>query len=230
MSLRSSMKKMTSWSCRNLLQRRCRSIYRKFKPYTMLPRDTFINNLILADRFKEIDGAIVECGVWRGGAIAGIASLLADKRDYHLFDSFEGMPPAQEIDGDTAKRWGQEISSPLYYDKVRGSERFALEAMKKSGCASFFIHKGWFADTLKDSGIEKIAILRLDADWYNSTLPCLIHLFPKLARGGIMIIDDYHTFSGCSRAVHKYFADNSLSEKIRQLNNDVCFVIKGEGQ
>src|SRR5277367_3008793 len=76
-----------------------RAIYRKYRNYTMIPEDSYIRNLKIAKRLKAIPGNIVECGVWRGGMIAGIAEVLGPSREYVLLDSFQGLPPAKEIDG-----------------------------------------------------------------------------------------------------------------------------------
>src|ERR1700736_4242629 len=73
-------------------------LYEKYREFTMQPMHRFLNNLQLVDRYRPA-GCVVECGVWRGGAIAAIAELLGPQRTYLLFDSFEGLPPAGELDG-----------------------------------------------------------------------------------------------------------------------------------
>src|SRR5437879_4892585 len=84
---------------------RFRKTFRKFRKFTMTPEDVYTGNLVLAQRVKAIPGAVVECGTWRGGMIAGIADVLGSKRRYFLFDSYEGLPPAKEIDGQAALAW-----------------------------------------------------------------------------------------------------------------------------
>lgn len=71
-----------------------------------------------------------------------------------------------------------------------------------------------------------ISILRLDGDWYNSTMQCLSSLFPMVKEGGIIIVDDYFVWDGCSRAVHDYLSKNSSVEKIQTFNNKICFIKK----
>src|SRR6476661_10662817 len=74
-------------------------IYNRFKEFTMIPSSIYIENLFLINNFlKDLDGEIVECGVWRGGMTGGIATILGKNRKYHLFDSFEGLPQAKPID------------------------------------------------------------------------------------------------------------------------------------
>jgi O-methyltransferase len=81
---------------------RYRRVYRKYKELTMIGQNSYIGNLRLAARAREIPGSIVECGTWRGGMIAGIADVLGGGRRYYLFDSFQGLPPAKEVDGPAA--------------------------------------------------------------------------------------------------------------------------------
>jgi O-methyltransferase len=192
----------------------------------MIPLDIYIANLELAKRFSSIKGAVVECGTWKGGMIAGIANLLGEGRSYYLFDSFEGLPAAKKIDGESAIRWQADKSSPDFYDNCRTSEKIAKRAMWLANIYNPEIRKGWFKDTLPKAKFpEGIAILRLDADWYEPTLSALEYLFKYVNKGGVIIMDDYLTWDGCSRAVHNYLARHKRREKIREYNN-VIFIEK----
>ena len=91
-------------------------LYEKYRNYTMVSQSTFIDNLKLCDRFRHIEGSIVECGVWRGGMISAIAELLGNCRKYYLFDSFEGLPKAQQIDGEAALEWQNNKNGIFYND------------------------------------------------------------------------------------------------------------------
>jgi O-methyltransferase len=201
------------------------TLYQKYSGHTMIHPNTYVRNLVITELCQEIAGAVVECGTWRGGMIAGIAELLGD-RSYYLFDSFEGLPGAKQIDGQAALAWQSNTNSPFYYDNCTADEASAKEAMSLSGSKNYFITKGWFQDTLKEFD-QDIAILRLDADWYDSTMECLTYLYPKVVEGGVVIIDDYHTWDGCTRAVYDYFSEHKICDRIRQYDNDVCFIIKG---
>lgn len=103
---------------------------------------------------------------------------------------------------------------------------YAEEAMRMAGQNKFHLIKGWFSETLPFFKPDlPIAILRLDGDWYDSTMDCLNNLFPLVKEGGIVIMDDYYVWDGCSRAVHDYFSKTNLPLKIRSFNN-VCYFIK----
>jgi len=80
-------------------------LFEKYKNFTMVEKLYYANNLSIAKKSLSVEGDVVECGVWRGGMIAGIAEILEKKKKYHLFDSFEGLPEAKEIDGPSAIAW-----------------------------------------------------------------------------------------------------------------------------
>jgi O-methyltransferase len=201
-------------------------LYRKYKVYTMIPKDVFISNLELVRSFKNIKGDVVECGVWRGGMIASISNIMGSDREYHLFDSFEGLPDAQDIDGEAAIKWQEDKHLSTYYDNCKAETKWAEEAMNRTQ-VHYVLHKGWFCDTLKNyTKGEGIAILRMDGDWYDSTLDILNHLFEKVNKNGIIIIDDYYSWDGCSRAVHDFLSQNKLPNRVRQYNNKVAYIVK----
>jgi hypothetical protein len=183
---------------------------------------------------RKIPGVIVECGVWRGGC--SIAMLLSQReafgrieRSVHMLDSFEGLPPITPRDGPLAKQWKEKAVPERYYDNCKAS----LDELKTTlGTMSFRseeyqIWPGWFASTLPDLvGTIKsqgIALLRLDGDWYDSTLICLEQLMPLVSEGGVVIIDDYYAWDGCARAVHDYLSRHDLPYRIRSLFN--CYAV-----
>ena len=85
---------------------------------------------------------------------------------------------------------------------------------------------GWFDTTTANTEInEPIAILRLDGDWYDSTWVCLENLYPKVVENGLIIIDDYYAWDGCSRAVHDYLSKNNLPLRISQTKHGVCYIV-----
>jgi O-methyltransferase len=206
---------------------RRRSIYARLKNYTMIDEDTFCNNLLLADMVRHVPGCVIECGVWRGGMSAGLCSILGASRNYFLFDSFQGLPPAQTIDGPAAIRYQEDRDSPAYYENCAAPERYAIEAMELAGARTFKLVPGWFSETLpKFNPPEPIALLRLDGDWYDSTLTCLKHLFDRVAPKGIIIIDDYYAWDGCSRAVHDFLSERKATERIRSYSGSLCYLLK----
>jgi O-methyltransferase len=194
-----------------------RSLHRKYQDFTMIPADTYVNNLDVAYRLRDVPGCVVECGTWRGGMIAGIAEALGPDRQYYLFDSYEGLPPAQGIDGQAAQAWQADARAPHYFDNCTADETTARQAMAMSGAMDVTITKGWFNETLPGfRPPSPIAVLRLDADWFDSTLACLEALYPHMSPDGIIILDDYYTWDGCSRAVHHFLAQHSYAARITQ--------------
>jgi len=201
-------------------------IYRQFSNFTMISSSAYVQNLMLCKEVASVRGAIVECGTWKGGMIAGIAQLLGDERDYFLFDSFTGLPPAAPIDGTAARKWQQDTKSAFYYDNCTASEEDAFAAMTLAGVPSATIVKGWFEDTLPIAEFPSgISILRMDADWYDSTMQILDALFPAVVAGGRILIDDYYTWDGCSKAVHDYLSKHKRPERINS-RGGVCFIEK----
>lgn len=208
-------------------RRKKESLFSKYQNYTMIPLAIFEDNIMLCTKYTLPEGDIVECGVWRGGMIAALSELLGNNRMYHLFDSFEGLPKAQEKDGEWAKKW-QDNKNLWYFDNCRAEQEYATEAMKMAGCVNYKIYKGWFKDTLSSYSGKSIAILRLDGDWYDSTYQCLEELYPKVADNGLIIVDDYYAWAGCIRAIYDYFSLNHITDRIRSTPNGVCYIIKNE--
>ena len=204
-----------------------KSIYKRFSSYTMVPKSHYTDNLYLANQCKAVGGGVVECGVWRGGMVAGIAKLLGGERKYYLFDSFEGLPEPELIDGKEALAWAKNTEGAWYHNNCKAEIEFAQSAMRISGVESYTCIKGWFNVTVPSYKFEnEIALLRLDGDWYESTMICLQALYPQVAQGGYVIIDDYYAWDGCSRAVHDYLSSIKSESRIHQTKNRVAYIIK----
>lgn len=168
---------------------------------------------------KEIPGAFVECGVWRGGSVMAMALTLVElgaERDIWLYDTFEGMPPPEGIDGKKAvKRW----------EEARG-ENWCLapvEEVKRNVYATgypgelFHFVKGMVEETIPATAPDQIALLRLDTDWYSSTMHELVHLYPLLSLGGVLLIDDYGHWRGARKATDRYimnYAPDLVLERV----------------
>jgi O-methyltransferase len=200
-------------------------IYARLREFTMISEEVFCDNLALAETVRDIPGCVVECGVWRGGMSAGLALTLGPEREYYLFDSFEGLPPAQPIDGPAALRYQEDKLSPSYYDNCAAPPDFARRAMAIAGAKRFQIIEGFFENTVPGfTPGDQIALLRLDVDWYRATALCLRHLFNHVADRGVIIIDDYYTWDGCSRALHDFLSYMNAVERIRSFNGSVCYL------
>lgn len=201
-------------------------LYEKYKNYTMIPKKIFLDNLSLVEKYSQPKGAIVECGVWKGGMSAALAEIVSASSKQYLFDSFEGLPKAKEIDGEKALEWQKDNFSEKYYDNCSADQSYANEAMAKSGKKNYSIIKGWFSDTLKTfDKNEEISVLRMDGDWYDSTIEILQELFDCVITDGLIIIDDYFTWEGCSKAVHDFLSEHNRPETI-QTYGDVAFIRK----
>jgi O-methyltransferase len=212
---------------RHLALARHRRIYAEIKEFTMIHESIFCDNLRLAEKAREVPGCVVECGVWRGGMSAGLCRILGQDRHYYLFDSFEGLPPAKRIDGLRALEYQRNKTSPYYHDNCTAPPDFARSAMKLVGANQVTLVPGLFNHTLPAFELhEPIALLRLDGDWYDSTIECLRHLFDRVARNGMIIIDDYYTWDGCARAVHDFLSERKATERIQSLNGSVCYLLK----
>lgn len=174
-------------------------------------RETVYNSYELAKRCIDegIPGDFVECGVFAGAQVAAMAQACIDHDVYwpiHLFDSFEGIPKAGPEDGEEGKKIeGKSICS---MEKVKGYMRaWGIDDIR------LFYHRGWFENTVPDSIVKKIAILRLDGDLYSSTKVCLEHLLDKIVDGGFLIVDDY-ALPGCRKAVDEFLPNDIFTEVV----------------
>lgn len=169
---------------------------------------------------NNIEGDIVECGVWRGGNLILSQEILINLKDkkkkIYGFDTFEGMTEPQDIDVDMHGKKSSELMSKT--KKINNQkniwaycdiETVSKNIEKNTDFSGIKLIKGDVKNTLTDVNLpKKISILRLDTDWYESTKIELEKLYPLLSIGGILIIDDYGQFKGCKKAVDEFFADN----------------------
>lgn len=190
----------------------------------MVPPSVFSDNLDLVRSFRHVPGDIVECGCWRGG-MSGAMAVVAPGHRSVLFDSFEGLPEPGEDDGSEAQRWSHEVRS---WDNCTADESSAGEAMSRAGSTDHEIIRGWFDDTVPAFAQQRrpIAILRLDGDWYESTMVCLENLYPLVTPGGVVIIDDYFVWEGCARAVHDYLSSTRAPERVASTPHRVAYLEK----
>lgn len=222
----------------------------KVRPYTMLPKKRLISlyqQVVFCEQ-RSIAGCFIECGVWKGGAVAlmALANLKYSPvpRVIHLFDAFrEICEPDASVDGDRAvsevKKWANGDSTgklePIQgvYDSFGGpgsldDNRELLEKIVGYDPAFLKYHKGWFQETLPHDfgGIGDIAILRLDGDWYASTKICLEYLYDKVVPGGFIIIDDYGTYEGCRKAVDEFLREKGISVYLNHIDAEAKYWIK----
>ncbi len=168
----------------------------------------------------DIEGDLIETGVWRGGAVIFMKGILeayniTDKKVW-LADSFEGVPPPN------VDEYPADKDDKLYtYDQLRVSKEDVAANFAKYDLLddNVLFLKGWFKDTLHTAPIDKLSLLRLDGDLYESTYQALEALYPKLSPGGFCIIDDYGTFEYCAQAVTDYRVKMNITEDIFDIDS-----------
>lgn len=194
-------------------------ILRQVRSWTMTSPDR-VYALIQAVRYisaNHIPGALVECGVWKGGSMAAVARTLIQSKDLsrelYLFDTFEGMTAPTEKDLDYTGVKASKVLQDIPGDRC---EDAPLEQVKEvlyaTGYPKERIHfvRGRVEETIPSSAPDQIALLRLDTDWYESTKHELIHLFPRIPKAGVIIIDDYGHWQGSRKACDEYFVENRI--------------------
>jgi hypothetical protein len=184
----------------------------------------------------RIPGDIVECGVWSGGSMLLAAHALMHfgdtSRRIFLYDTFAGMPKPEAID----TRWDGVPALPTWEHHQRNGRRWCFggtqDHVREVVCASgypadrFVFVEGLVEDTLPATSPDAIALLRLDTDLYSSTYHELVHLYPLLSDGGILIIDDYGAFRGARIATDRYIEENRLPLFLSRIDETVRLAVK----
>jgi len=168
---------------------------------------------------NNIQGDLIEAGVWRGGASIFMKAVLVANRsiDRRVFvaDSFEGLPRPDE------KKY------PLDRGDIHHTEKYlsvSIDEVKNNFLKYGLLDdkviflKSWFKDTLVSAPIEKLSVLRIDADMYESTNDVLVNLYPKLSDGGFCIIDDYYNLKACRAAVEDYRTKENVTSLIKGID------------
>jgi O-methyltransferase len=210
---------------------------RRIAPYTMTT-PTRIYALVRAVEYivsRSVPGGLVECGVWRGGSMMGVALTLlrlgVTDRDLYLFDTFAGMTDPGEQDFDNTG----ERAADLLAESSRDAHIWAVasldevrEAVSTVGYPAERIHfvQGPVEETLPENAPGEIALLRLDTDWYSSTRHALVHLYPRLPSGGVLIIDDYGYWQGARRAVDEYLQENNVAVLLNRVDSTARLAVK----
>jgi O-methyltransferase len=176
---------------------------------TMVGPERIQNLSRLAQRIEDerIPGDVVECGVYKGGTAAILARSATRSplpRTVWLFDTFAGMPPATAADGPEAASWVGNLSS---------SPRCVESLLRRTGAdlSRVRVVPGLFQDTFLSLRIPQIALLNIDADWYESVKLCLETFYNAVVPRGFISIDDYGAWPGCRRAVDEFFQSRALS-------------------
>jgi hypothetical protein len=203
------------------------------KPFTMTSKERVfaLRQSVQYVVNHDVPGHVVECGVWKGGSMMAVAKTLikcdASDRMLYLFDTFEGMPQPTNADrsakGPAAAELYNQFDQWCYSD---------LDEVKRNlndtgyDPQNMVFVPGKVEDTIPQYAPDPIALLRLDTDWYESTYHELVHLYPRLSPGGVLILDDYGHWSGAKKAVDQYFAENNLNLFLNRIDYSGRLCIK----
>jgi hypothetical protein len=165
---------------------------------------------------EGVHGALVECGVFTGGASAFMLRSAMRNFEplppYWGFDSFQGMPHATPVDGPKAVTWlvdGTPLDGKLEPTTVNRADcETVTRYLKDTGYPHVTMVPGWFQNTLAAyrAAVGPISLLRLDGDFYESTKVCLNELAEQVVPGGVIVFDDYGAFEGCKKAADEFLS------------------------
>lgn len=217
-------------------------LFNRVRPFTMTSCErvfalcTAVEYLVSS----RIEGSIVECGVWKGGSMMAAASTLlrlgVSDRDLYLFDTFEGMPTPGHEDVNFRGVSASDLmdrAANMPAARIWGrSEQVEVEQnVLSTGYPKDRINlvKGRVEETVPAFAPERIALLRLDTDWYESTRHEMEHLFPRLAVGGVLIVDDYGHWKGARKAVDEYVAARGAPLLLNRIDYTGRIAVKVDG-
>jgi len=173
---------------------------------------------------EGVPGDLIETGVWRGGATIFMRGILKAygirDRKVWVADSFAGLPPPDPA------QYPADAGDPHHSIAVLAiSLEEVQENFRNYGLLDDQVRflKGWFKDTLPTAPIQRLAVVRLDGDMYESTMDGLKNLYPKLSPGGFLIIDDYNAVPGCKQAVTDYRQGNGIQAAIQTIDTTGVF-------
>jgi hypothetical protein len=184
---------------------------------------------------NSIAGAIVECGVWRGGSMMAAAVTLlrlSAERSLWLYDTFAGNPPPGEVDKDFLGRAAADLLATESPETSRFWARSTLEDVKAGMAETLYpSHQinyivGLVETTIPETVPDEIALLRLDTDWFSSTYHELVHLWPRISSGGVLVIDDYGYWAGAKQAVDQFFRERGMHPYLRRIDDTGRLIIK----
>jgi hypothetical protein len=199
-------------------------------PISMIRDHRFAANILAVEHVLEnnLDGDIVEVGVWKGGSVVSMLMTLIKNNNtskkIHLYDTFEGMTPHTEKDFDLQGRAaGHLINSDPFWLCVSPLEEVKNNISKTRYPEDLIsYHKG---DICKANFIpSKISFLRLDTDWYESTKCELEKFYDSVVSGGIIMLDDYGHWQGCKKAVDEFLLDKPNIKIIKIDYTGVYFI------
>jgi O-methyltransferase len=205
-------------------------IYERCRPFTMTSAERMyaLYKAVEYVMRARIPGDFVECGVWRGGSgmIVALSLLKWGVRDrvIHLYDTYEGMSAPSQRDKDVHGGDAQQMFEKIRRSDATGWCSAGLEEVRRNVLSSGYPEaniifvEGKVEETLPARCPRSISLLRLDTDWYESTYHELVHLYPLLQSGGVLILDDYGHWQGAREATERYFSENSIALLLNRID------------
>jgi O-methyltransferase len=186
---------------------------------------------------NNIPGDIVECGVWKGGSMMAVAHMLNSLNTHRrlvLFDTFAGMTAPGAVDKDFTGTLAAHHMARENYETGATWAYSPLEEVRQNLKSTGYNEKlmtfveGKVEETIPQNAPETIALLRLDTDWFESTYHELVHLYPRLSVGGVLIIDDYGHWQGAREATDRYIAEHRLKLLLSRIDYTGRICVKVE--
>jgi hypothetical protein len=196
------------------------------RAHTMIGRPRLDNLQYCLERVIEqrVPGDFIETGVWRGGACIFMRAVLkvygVRDRSVWVADSFEGLPEADAAKHPYDRRLNLHQAAALAVSADEVRENFVRYSLLDD---QVHFLKGWFRDTLPSAPIERLAVLRLDGDHYESTMDALNSLYAKLSVGGYVIVDDYGVVEGCNIAISDFRRLHGVVDEIEAIPGGGAF-------
>jgi O-methyltransferase len=172
---------------------------------------------------RGVPGDLLEAGTWRGGVVMFMRALLEayGDRERRVWgaDSFRGLPPPNPT---VAQYKGDMLWA---YPELAVSASEVRANLARFGLFDDRVRllEGWFKDTLPTAPIERLAVMHLDGDLYESQMDALQALYPKLSVGGYVIIDDYFLYPNCRAAIDDYRAQRGVKEPLQAVDSNTAF-------
>ncbi|MDS3859434.1 TylF/MycF/NovP-related O-methyltransferase [Thermosynechococcaceae cyanobacterium BACA0444] len=192
-------------------------------PYTLSDSQRLGSLYHLAETLKTqgISGDFVECGVYKGGSAAILARSLSENTRIWLFDSFQGMPETTERDGHEAAEWvGACVGQIEDVNTVMNTLNISQD--------QYLIRPGWFEETFQDTLPDQVSLLHCDADWYDSVTLVLETFYPRMPRGGCVVLDDFGYWEGCREAFYDFCFRHNEKPLLERVGTTQAYWIKGK--
>lgn len=214
-------------------------IFLAVEPFTITNVERIVC-LIRATKYiveNRIEGDFVECGVWRGGSMMTVAQTLKrlgeTTRKLYLYDTFAGMSQPTGVDIRFDGTSAQELIDKVYKDAgawCYADKSDVTKNLLSTGYpeSNILLIEGKVEETIPQTLPAQICLLRLDTDWYESTRHELTHLYPKLVKHGVLIIDDYGHWMGSKQATDEYFRQGGIKPFLQRVGYDCRVTVKIE--